>query len=290
VRVGIVGGGEGWHRHQLEAGFIERGVAVNHYPVTQLCASIGTGSEQVCSGGKSLLDCQILIVRTIPGGSLEQIIFRMDVLRRLQDQGLKIYNSPLTIERTVDKYYTTSLLAAAGLPTPPTVVTEDYHEAMTAFHKLGGDVAVKPLFGSLGKGIVRVESLDLAYRVFRALTMGNYTYYLQQFIHHDNWDIRAFVLGDKVLAAMTREGQGWKTNIALGAKAAWRSLSAQEEQLALNAAAVLDADYAGVDLIYSKDGCLYVLEVNGIPGWQGLQTVCTFDITDAIVDYVLHKG
>ncbi|MGI6598051.1 MAG: RimK family alpha-L-glutamate ligase [bacterium] len=290
MKIGIVGGGEGWHRRQLEAALIKRGVTVLHYPITQLTARIDTGNLEVAVGDKILQDCTALVVRTIPGGSLEQIILRMDILRRLKEQGLSVYNSPTVIEKAVDKYYTSSVLAAAGIPTPPTVVTEDYQQALAAFEELGRDVVVKPLFGSLGKGMVRVSDPDVAQRVFRALDLGGYVFYLQQYVPHDNWDIRAFVLGKKVIAAMTRAGCSWKTNLAQGAEATWRILSSEEKELALKAAGCLGADYAGVDLLWSQKGQLFVLEVNGIPGWQGLQSVCSVDIAGALADYVVERS
>ena len=170
------------------------GAEVGTYRITALTAREGRRQGLYCRN-QTLDDCHALLVRTIPGGSLEQIIFRMDALHCLEKRGVYLFNPPKVVERTVDKYYTTSLLATAGLPTPPTVVTENYSEAMVAFAELGEDVVVKPLFGSLGRGMVRVTDPDTAHRVFRALDLGRYVYYLQQFVPHDNQDLRVFVLG-----------------------------------------------------------------------------------------------
>jgi ribosomal protein S6--L-glutamate ligase/tetrahydromethanopterin:alpha-L-glutamate ligase len=229
-----------------------------------------------------------LLVRGIPIASLEQIIFRVDVLHRLENLGVRVINSASTIEKTVDKYYTSSLFEDAGLPTPRTVVTERFDEAMAAFEELGGDVVVKPLFGSEGKGMLRVNDPDLAHRVFRALELGRYVYYLQEYIPHEDWDIRAFVLGDRVLAAMVRRGAGWKTNVAQGARSEALRLDPALEELSLQAARLVGAEYAGVDILCDKHGQPYVLEVNGIPGWRGLQRTVDFDIADAIVEHVVQ--
>ncbi|MER3458633.1 MAG: hypothetical protein C4309_08425, partial [Chloroflexota bacterium] len=150
----------------------------------------------------------------------EQIIFRMDALHRLEHIGVRVVNSPAAIERTVDKYYTSFLLADAGIPTPRTLVTEDFEAALAAFRELGGDVIVKPLFGSESKGMVRVSDEDVAYRLFRTLELGRhiYYYYLQKYIPHGHEDIRAFVVGERVVAAMRRRGNGWKTNFSQGAQ------------------------------------------------------------------------
>ena len=95
--------------------------------------------------GECLEDCRALLVRTIPTGSLEQIIFRMDALHRLENLGVRVVNSASAIERTVDKYYTSFLLADAGIPTPRTLVTEDFETALAACREMG-DVILKPLF------------------------------------------------------------------------------------------------------------------------------------------------
>ena len=160
---------------------------------------------------------------------------------------------------------------------------------MEAFRELGGDVVIKPLFGSLGRGMVRVDDPDVAHRVFCALEMNHYVFYLQKFISHDNRDIRAFVLGDRVLSAMERRGAHWKTNIAQGAIGYPVKLNDCQERLALEAAKAIGCTYAGVDLVRSGDGEEFVLEVNGIPGWEGLQKVSSIDIADEIAGFVL-KG
>jgi RimK family alpha-L-glutamate ligase len=202
---------------------------------------------------------------------------------------VRVINSAAAIEKSVDKYYTSSLLEDAGIPTPRTIVTERFEEAVAAFDELGGDVIVKPLFGSEGVGMVRVSDRDLAHRVFRTLELGRYVYYLQEYIPHQEWDIRAFVLGGRLLAAMTRRAPNgsWKTNVAQGAQSESLRLDPALEALSLRTAQLVGADYAGVDIVCDQHGRPYVLEVNGIPGWRGLQRTVEFDVADAIAEYVL---
>jgi RimK family alpha-L-glutamate ligase len=286
VKVGILASQAGWHVARLQEALERQGVTVQRFSSTQLLARV-SASPRVSSRGQPLDDYAALLVRGIPIASLEQIIFRVDVLHRLENLGVKVVNSASAIEKTVDKYYTSTLLEDAGLPTPRTVVTERFDEAMEAFLELGGDVVVKPLFGSEGHGMLRVNDEDLAHRIFRALELGRYAYYLQEYIAHNDWDIRAFVLGDRVLAAMIRRGAGWKTNVAQGAQTEPLTLSPALAALSLQATRLVGADYAGVDLLCSEEGQPYVLEVNGIPGWRGLQRTTGTDIADAIVEYVL---
>lgn len=231
-----------------------------------------------------------LFVRIIPGGSLEQVIFRVDALHRLENAGVRVINSPTTVERTVDKYYTSTLLEDAGLLTPRTIVAERFQDAMDAFRELGGDVVVKPIFGAEGRGMVRVSDPDTAYRVFRALELGRYVHYLQAFVPHNQEDIRVFVIGDRAVAGMVRRANSWKTNIAQGAQAAPLSIDEGLAALSIAAARALGADYAGVDILPTEDGHYSVVEINGIPGWQGLQRATGLDVAELLVDYLLDSG
>jgi len=227
---------------------------------------------------RALDECDAVFVRGIPRGSLEQVIFRVDALHVL---GVPCLNSPRAIERTVDKFLASALLARAGVPTPRTIACERVEDALEAFEELGGDVIVKPLFGSMGAGMTRVDDADVAYRVFHALALERAVYYLQETLPHGGRDVRAFVVGGRVLAAIERIGSGWRANLARGARAEATELSAAQERICLEAAAALEVDYAGVDLLGE-----YVLELNGIPGWHGLQAATGADVAGALVGHL----
>jgi len=161
---------------------------------------------------------------------------------------------------------------------------------MDAFEELGGDVVVKPLFGSLGAGMARVSDRDVAYRVFRALEVARSVYYLQEFIPHGNMDIRAFVVGGRAVASMRRVAEDWKTNISGGAKPEPHELEEDHAEISVRASEVLGLEYAGVDLLRSdRDGSVYVVELNSTPGWQALQSVTGRSITALIVDHLLSR-
>jgi RimK family alpha-L-glutamate ligase len=290
LRIGILGSRRGWHVEALRRALEERGIPVECFPITRLVARISE-KPRVRIEDQVLENYDAIIVRSIPAGSLEQIIFRVDVLHRLENLGVRVVNSARTIERTADKYYTSSLLEDAGIPTPHTMVTERFDEAMEAFQELG-DAVVKPLFGSEGRGMVRVCDEDAAYRVFRALELGRYIFYLQEFIPHANWDIRTFVIGGEVVAAMVRRAEDWKTNVAKGARVESLELSEEAAELireiSLRAADVLETEYAGVDILKAEGGGYYVTEVNGIPGWKGLQKTTEVDIGGRVVEHVME--
>jgi RimK family alpha-L-glutamate ligase len=263
-----------------------RGHEVLSVPATRLRSEIDEhGDAHVLGPDRVALDAlDLLIVRGLPRGSLEQVIFRMDALHVLADRGVRCVNAPRAIERTIDKSWAGAVLALAGLPTPPTIVCERYDDAMQAFEQLGGDVVVKPLFGAMGNGIVRVEHRDVAHRVFRALELERTVYYVQRTIAPTGRrDLRVLVVAGEIAGAMERASDSWRANIARGARPRAVVLGEPERGLALAAAAALEADVAGVDLLVAPDGDAVVLEVNGIPGWQALQSVCEQDLTALVV-------
>jgi len=289
MRVAILGSTEGWHAERLERALIARGHACGFAPVTRLVARIGGGVA--LHGGELALDaCDVVLVRGIPRGSLEQVVFRVDALHALAAAGVRVVNGPRAIERTVDKFLASALLAAAGVPTPRTIACERAGDALEAFRELGSDVIVKPLFGSMGFGMARVEDPDVAQRVFRALEVERAVYYLQETLPHDGADVRAFVVGERVVAAIERVGTGWRANLARGARARPAALDDRQAALCVRAAAALEADYAGVDLLRAADGREHVIEVNGIPGWHGVEHATGVDVAAAIVAHLERGG
>lgn len=272
MRCAILAGGDGWHVRDLRRAAALLGddaVAIDFRRV----------SAGVAGGADVLAGYDAVLVRTMPPGSLEQVVFRMDVLHRLQARGVAVLNPPKAVEVCVDKYLATSLLEAAGLRVPPTIVCQHADAALEAFTQLGGDVVVKPLFGSEGRGMVRVSDPDLAWRTFRTLERTQCVLYLQKFIAHPGWDLRAFVISNRVVAAMRRHARGgWRTNVAQGGAAEPVRLSREEEDLALRAARAVGCPVAGVDLLPGPGGELYALEVNAVPGWRALAPVTGVDI------------
>ena len=288
MRVAVIGSTGGWHAERLERALTAHGHESAFAPVTRMVGRIDRGFG-LRSREVALDACDVVIVRGIPRGSLEQIVFRVDALHALAALGVRAVNGALAIEHTIDKFLASALLAAAGLPTPRTVACERSDDALAAFDELGGDVIVKPLFGSMGFGMARVEDRDVAQRVFRALEIERAVYYLQETLPHAGVDVRGMVVGGRVVAAIERVGTNWRANLARGASARSITLDEQRAQLCVRAAAALGADYAGVDLLRAADGRDYVIEVNGIPGWRGVEMATGVDVAAALVEH-LERG
>jgi RimK family alpha-L-glutamate ligase len=280
---------DGWCSTQLRKAMEKMGITPVCFGFNHLVARVKSKPEASVNETNMRKELNALIIRPIGRGSLEEVIFRMDFLHRLQRLGMTIVNPPLAIERSVDKYHTLALLEENGLPVPRTIVTENHEEALEAFHELGGDVVLKPLFGSRGIGSTRISDPDVATRLFRAIAFYHGVLYLQEFVPHGFSDVRAFVIGNRVVAAMRRVAQNWKTNVSLGAKPVTLNPSKEFEDLAVKTAKVIDCKVAGVDILESKNGPL-IIELNSQPGWRGLQSVAKVNIGEEIVKYVVAES
>ncbi len=273
--------GFGWHVQDLRRAAASLDIEFRPLPFPSVSGQVGTGSPKIEASGVDLTRVDGVLLRMMPPGSLEQVIFRMDALHRLAALGIPVLNPPRAIEASVDKYLALAQLEAAGLPVPQTWVGESANEALDAFGRLGADVVVKPLFGSEGRGLVRVSDYELARRTFQTLARLGAVLYVQRFIKHPGYDIRAFVLGDRVLGAIRREATGgdWRTNVSVGGVATKFKLDDETEALALRAARAVGARAAGVDLLPDpKSGGLVVIEVNAVPGWKALSAATGIDV------------
>ena len=218
----------------------------------------------------------------------------MDALHWIEDRGIAVVNSAWAIERSVDKFYTTARLQEAGLPVPETVVCDCAGAAMEAIRQMlaaGGEVIVKPIFGSMGHGLVRIADAELAWRVVRPLEQMRSVFYVQRAIDSGGRDVRLFVVGGRVVGAIERTAPpgDWRTNVARGGIARAIEPSSEWKDYALAATRAVGADYAGVDLLESRAGEVFVLEVNGIPGWKGLQSATGVDVAASIVELVEER-
>ncbi|MCX5661876.1 MAG: RimK family alpha-L-glutamate ligase [Planctomycetota bacterium] len=295
MRIVTLSGGSGWHVQDLLRAAARVGVEVLPRHWRELGGAVGAGAGKANSairaGDLDLGEADAVLLRTMPPGSLEQIVFRMDLVHRLAAKGVRVVNPPRAIEIAVDKYLSLALMVEAGLPVPETEVWQRWEDAAGAFERLGGDVVVKPIFGSEGFGITRATDADTAARIFAALERIGSVIYLQRFIDHGGVDYRLLVLGGRVLGAMRRTREGdWRTNIARGGKGEAIAPDAAMERFAVAAARACAAEAAGVDIAIDRAGEAFVLEVNAVPGWRELTRVTGIDVAAEVLRHVASKA
>ena len=290
-RVAICTDEPGWHGARLRAAFAARGIEARYVSLRECRIDLSHGMHGIVMPGFEGKLPEAVFVRGVPGGTLEQVTFRLGILHALKTLGIPVYNDANAIERTVDKSMTSFLLERAGVPTPPTWVTESAAQARAVVRREGAggrEVVIKPLFGSQGTGLRRLAAgMDIP-----GMEQYRHVCYLQRYIESGDgrWhDHRVFVIAGHAVAAMLRRGASWVNNVAKGGRCEALELTMELAHLAESATRAVGADYAGVDIVRGEDGRLWVIEVNGIPAWKGLQGVTGLDIAEALVGDFLHR-
>jgi RimK family alpha-L-glutamate ligase len=228
------------------------------------------------------------LVRGFGADDTQKIFFRLDVLTILEKLGIKLINSRESLEIATDKLLTSYYFEMENIPTLKTIICENPEDALEAFELLGGDVVLKPLFGSKGIGIIRLNDRGFAENVIYKLCQLNEVIYLQEFVSHKNRDIRILVLGDKAIAGMYRVSKSWKTNIHAGGVPKPLDLSEELKELAIKAAKATKTEIAGVDILETERG-LKIIEVNSIPGFTALQKITQTNLAEKIVGYYINQ-
>jgi ribosomal protein S6--L-glutamate ligase len=305
MRLVVIGSPGAWHVVRIRAEAESRGHEVEVVEWRQLGAFIAPARAAVGRESSpperslperflpdTIETADAVIVRGMPAGRLEEVILRMDLLGRLAERGTPVINSPRALETAIDKYLSLARLAAAGIRVPRTIVTQDPVGIRHAWESLGGDAVVKPLFGSCGRGIERIDSEALLLPLLAAAAASpeGVATYLQEFIPHPGWDVRILLVGDEAFSLRRRSATDWRTNLARGGigerfapPAAWLDLARQ-------AAAILGVEVAGVDLVPDAAGEPLVLEVNAVPGWRGLASATSLDPTPAVIRWAEQRA
>jgi RimK family alpha-L-glutamate ligase len=279
---------EAWSSTQLREALTKHGISYECFTFPKLIAQLGQKPYFKVNNLNLLEELDALVIRPIGRGSLEELVFRMDMLYRLERQGFLVINPAEAIEHCVDKYDILAILEDNGVPVPRTFITESVNEGLDAFAELGGDVIVKPLFGSRGIGATRIVDAEIANTVFKAITFYHGVLYIQEFVPHGYSDIRAFVVNNHVIAAMRRVSESWKTNFSQGAKPKPIELTPDLEELAVKSSKVIGCKIAGVDILEGPKGHV-IVDVNSQPGWKGLQIVTKVNVADEIVNFLLSE-
>ncbi len=287
MKICVLNSPDGWHVQDLIRAAAGRHV-VDAIRFEALVAEIDGGRPKPLRSGEHPLEAyDCVFTRAMPAGTLEQIVLRMDILLEIQRRGVPIVNPPRAIEASVDKYLSLTKLAAEGIPVPRTAVSQSVSQALAQFERFGRDVVVKPLFGSMGRGLVRVAGLSSAEQEFAARIEHRGVVYQQEFIAHGGFDLRLLVIGNRVLGMKRTNRDSWITNISQGGIGTAHSPTASEQQLALRSTAAVGAMIAGVDLAYDqRTGEPFVLEVNSAPSWKAIAGVLDTDIAAMMIEFL----
>ena len=286
MRLGILANPDSWYLRDLSRAAAAVRHEVTQLPFDEMTAGLdANGSLTIAAGSSKLTEFDAILVRTMPPGSLEQVVFRMDCLGRHEAAGGVVINPARAVEAAVDKFLTSAKLAAAGLTTPRTIVCQTADEALAAFEQLGGDVVLKPIFGSEGRGITRLNDEALAQRAFKMLTQLGAVLYVQEFIEHEGFDYRLLLIGDDCLAMRRHNAIDWRTNVSRGATGEKFDPPPALIDMARSAGQSVGAVVAGVDILPARDGRLHVLEVNAVPGWKALARAHEIDVAAMMLDF-----
>ena len=210
----------------------------------------------------------------------------------LGDNGQRTVNDHEVIATCGDKLLTSLALAQHGVPTPRTKVAFTPRAALEAIEQMGYPVVLKPLNGSWGRLLAKINDRDAAETILEHKhTLGGHRhsiFYIQEYIEKPGRDIRSFVVGDKVIAAIYRHAQHWITNTARGGEASACPITPEVERISRAAAEAVGGGVLAVDILEAPDGRLLVSEVNHTPEFRNSIAPTGVDIAGRIVDRALE--
>ena len=213
-------------------------------------------------------------------------------LRYLQSAGIPTVNSYEATITCDNKFLTTTKLFEAGVPTLQTLIAYTPDSALTAIERIGYPVVLKPPVGSWGRLLAKINDRDAAEAILEHKDLlGSYhhsIFYIQEYVQKSGGDIRAFVVGDKVIGASYRSSEHWITNVARGAHTSPCQVTDDIEDIALEASRIVKGEILGVDLVATDEG-YKVIEINTGAEFKGLLEATGFDVPGAIVDYLARR-
>ncbi|MGJ8726393.1 MAG: 30S ribosomal protein S6--L-glutamate ligase [Roseibacillus sp.] len=264
----------------------EHEIEVIDYPRCHM--NITSAKPEIYLGDRSLEGFDAIIPRI--GAS--QTFFGTAVVRQFEMMGVYSVNESVAISRSRDKLRSLQLLARKGVGLPVTAFAHDTKATKHLIKICGGaPLVIKLLEGTQGIGVVLAETAKAAESVIEAFRGLDSNILVQQFIKEAGGaDIRCLVIGNKVVAAMKRQGaEGeFRSNLHRGGSATLEKLTAKERSTAVNAARIMGLGMAGVDLLRSKDGPV-VMEVNSSPGLEGIEKATGKDVSGMIIDHIFDN-
>ncbi len=288
MRIAILSNGPGnYSTKRLKEVAIARGHTVKVIKYRDCYASIEQNNPTVSYRGEDLLNFDAIIPRI----AANMTRYGTAILRQLEMQGIYSISSSIAISRSRDKLRSMQLMAKAGVGIPKTVVSRNTTDIDVLLERLGGmPVIIKLARGTHGNGVVLAETKKAAKSVLQAFYLTNddgTNILLQEFVKESaGTDIRAFVVGSRVVASMKRQSldDDFRSNLHKGGEGTTIKLTEEERKMAIKAAKAMGLNIAGVDMMRSDRGPL-ILEVNASPGF-GIEKVTGRDVASAVIEYV----
>lgn len=271
--------------HRLMEAAKQRGHTVAVYNTLKCYMDIATMRPGISYKGERLAGVDAVIPRI--GASITS--YGLAVLRQLEMMGVYPLNESVAIGRSRDKLRAAQLLSRKGIGLPITAIAHDFENTQHIIDLVGGaPLVIKLLAGTQGRGVVLAETNKAAESVIDAFRELHADFMVQEYIKEAGGaDIRCFVIGDKVVAAMKRQAKEgeFRSNLHRGGTASLVKLTPEERSTAVRAANIMGLNVAGVDIVRSNHGPV-VLEVNSSPGLEGIEKATNKDIAGLIIDFI----
>ena len=279
---------EGWHFQQLKKSL----ESINHYVfsgcLSNITLSLVNNQPKLFINETTIPQVDNVIVRFVPGGTLEEITYYLNILKIFEEMGVRVINTAQKIESTVDKLYTSYFLSKNNIKTPDTFVFRGYEKAKNFLDNEMSEkgIVYKPLFGSQGDNVKLIKhSSEL-----KEIDNSSNIYYFQNYLDNTvNHDYRILVIRNNDACKyfyMTRYGDTFINNVSKGGSCVKEPLNKAITDLALKASRLLNMNFCGVDIM-SCNNNYYIIEINSIPAWRGLQDVEEEIISDYFVNLLM---
>ncbi len=245
---------------------------------------------EILYNNKKIKGCDVMIPRVAVTNKID---LEVSLVKQFQMMGMPLINDYLSISRAKNKLRTLQILCQKKLPVPKTIVVRKFEFIDEAIKKVGGyPVILKSPFGSYGAGVVIVESRRSLYSALDVIWMSMKTniILIQEYVAEAvGCDYRAFVVGDKVVAAMKRTAKSgeFRSNLHLGGEASQVKLINEEQRIAVRSTQAMGLQMAGVDILRSDHGPV-IMEVNANPGFYGLANITGVNVAKHVVDFAIE--
>jgi ribosomal protein S6--L-glutamate ligase len=273
---------------RLRAAAMDRGVDITLYDTLRFAIDLSRDDPNVTYRGRDIDDVDAILPRI--GASIT--FYGMAVVRQFQAMDVYTPNTADGIANSRDKLRSMQILSRHEIEVPSTTFVRERSDIRSAIARVGGaPVIIKTLEGTQGIGVILAPDLRVAEAVIETLQSTNQNVLIQRFVSESRGrDIRAIVVGDRVVASMRRSASGdeFRSNVHRGGTTEAVHLDPETSEVALRAAQTLGLTVCGVDMLESNDGPL-VMEVNSSPGLQGIEEATGLDVAGTIIDHIVSN-